>query len=619
MQDQKNTKTPPTSPADPVKTMDAMVGRAAQGDFVQKIVEKIKNSENILIALSRDPSVDEIAAAIGLTMYLDSMQKHATAIYSGRTPNALAFLQPDATFETNTDSLQDFIIALNKGKADHLRYRLDGDFVKVFITPYKAKITEKDLTFSYGDYNVDFVIAINVPSAGNLDEALREHGRIMHDASAVNITTGQPGRFGEIEWSNPTASSLCEMVTDLIFALQGDDQQPLEQDIATALLTGIVAATDRFSNERTNPDTLGVASKLMTMGADQKLITSNINGNEVIHNENTQGVEVKPANVESERTRLEVAHGGPIPMSNDNATIPATSTNPGASPNMPINPAMQAAPNANVNGNPNPTAVNATNNATPEDVVVQPVIPNIVPNAAPASTPFIPSPPVHQMQIPGVPNAQVPSNNGTAQSSNPLNNIAQPAQSAPSIPPVPSTQPAAQPVADVAQMQLPSVTTPAATNSSANNGRTMAASAPTEPATPQIGATVQPPAPKAKKPKNYAEMMEEALAEPLPGANNTPVPMQNSTIAPNPASADPSMMSLPINASAQPVNLSAMGIQNTPITSNPAQPNEPIMEPVSNPAEGAPVLPPPPAPNTESAGMMPPILPPVQVPPESGR
>lgn len=77
MQDQKNTKTPPTSPADPVKTMDAMVGRAAQGDFVQKIVEKIKNSENILIALSRDPSVDEIAAAIGLTMYLDSMQKHA--------------------------------------------------------------------------------------------------------------------------------------------------------------------------------------------------------------------------------------------------------------------------------------------------------------------------------------------------------------------------------------------------------------------------------------------------------------------------------------------------------------------------------------------------------------
>ena len=171
---------------------------AAQGDFVQKIVEKIKSSENILIALSKNPSVDEIAAAIGLSLFLDGMQKHTTAIYSGTTPDALAFLRPDATFETNTASLQDFIIALNKDKADHLRYKLDGDFVKVFITPYRTSITEDDLTFSQGDYNVDFVIALNVRSAGDLDEALAEHGRIMHDAATVDITTGTAGRFGEI-------------------------------------------------------------------------------------------------------------------------------------------------------------------------------------------------------------------------------------------------------------------------------------------------------------------------------------------------------------------------------------------------------------------------------------
>lgn len=256
---------------------------AAQGDFVQKIVEKIKASENILIALSRNPSVDEIAAAIGLSLFLDGMQKHTTAIYSGATPDALAFLRPDATFETNTASLQDFIIALNKDKADHLRYKLDGDFVKVFITPYRTSITEDDLTFSQGDYNVDFVIALNVKSAGDLDEALAEHGRIMHDAATVDITTGPAGRFGEIEWSNPMASSVCEMVTELIFALQGNSDR-LDSEIATALLTGIVAATDRFSNNRTSPETLTLASKLMTMGADQQLITANVAGNEIVQN-----------------------------------------------------------------------------------------------------------------------------------------------------------------------------------------------------------------------------------------------------------------------------------------------------------------------------------------------
>ena len=270
---------------------------AAQADFVRKIADKIKNSENILVALSRDPSVDEIAAAIGLALFLDGIQKHTTAIYSGRTPDALAFLRPEETFETDTDSLQDFIIALSKDKADHLRYKLDGDFVKVFITPYKTKITEQDLSYSYGDYNVDFVIGLNVRSVADLDDALAEHGRIMHDASAVDITTGEPGRFGEIEWSNPAASSVSEMVTELIFAVQGSDAK-LDADIATALLTGIVAATQRFSNNRTTSETLSLASKLMTMGADQQLISANVVDNQIIQNEHdeTQAEAMRRAN-----------------------------------------------------------------------------------------------------------------------------------------------------------------------------------------------------------------------------------------------------------------------------------------------------------------------------------
>lgn len=249
-------------------------------EYIRKIGEKIRSSENILVALSRNPSVDEMSAAIGLTLFLDDLQKHTTAIYSGKTPDALEFLRPDATFETNTASLQDFIIALNKEKADHLRYKLEGDFVKVFITPYKTTITEKDLEFSHGDYNVDLVLALNVPTAADLDEALSEHGRIMHNATAVDITVGTPGRFGEIEWSDPAASSVSEMVADLIFDLKGKDAT-LDKEIATALLTGIVAATQRFSNDRTSATALELASKLMSLGADQQLISANVLDNKI--------------------------------------------------------------------------------------------------------------------------------------------------------------------------------------------------------------------------------------------------------------------------------------------------------------------------------------------------
>lgn len=281
MQDQKSPIADPAN--DPTAAVEelaeqaekAVPGMADQGDTLGRVIEKIRESENILVTLSRDPSVDEMAGALALTMFLDGLQKHTTAIYSGKTPDALKFLQPEGTFESNTASLQDFIIALSKEKADHLRYKLEGDFVKIYITPYKTTLSEADLEFSRGDYNVDLVLAIAVPTAGDLDEALTEYGRIMHDATTVDITCGEPGRFGEIEWGDPGASSVSEMLTRLILRMEGEDVT-LEKEVANALLTGIVAATGRFSNERTNSDTMQLAAKLMAMGADQQMIAMHV-------------------------------------------------------------------------------------------------------------------------------------------------------------------------------------------------------------------------------------------------------------------------------------------------------------------------------------------------------
>ena len=107
-----------------------------------------------------------------------------------------------------------------------------------------------------------------------MDPALREYGTIMHDASVVNITAGNPGKFGEIEWSNKFSSSVSEMVANLLLSAEGDTKIDAEE--ATALLTGIVAATDRFSRANTASSTMQTASKLMDAGADQQLVAANI-------------------------------------------------------------------------------------------------------------------------------------------------------------------------------------------------------------------------------------------------------------------------------------------------------------------------------------------------------
>src|SRR5579863_4356653 len=140
-------------------------------DTKAQLAEKLRSASNILVTVSTDPSVDQLTACIGMTLWLNKAGKHATAVFSGEIPNTLEFLQPESTIEKNTDSLRDFIIALDKSKADKLRYKVEDRVVKIFITPYRTSISEKDLDFSQGDFNVDIVIALGVAVQTDLDQA----------------------------------------------------------------------------------------------------------------------------------------------------------------------------------------------------------------------------------------------------------------------------------------------------------------------------------------------------------------------------------------------------------------------------------------------------------------
>ena len=242
----------------------------------QQIIQSIKDVTNILVTVSVDPSVDELSAALGLTIFLNKLGKHATAVFSGKIPPAISFLEPDETFEATADSLRDFIIALDKEKADHLRYKVVDDAVKIFITPYRATITEADLEFSQGDYNIELELALNVESQDHLDKALTAHGKILHDAVVSTVTAGMVrSNLGTVDWHDDRASGVSEMLVDLIDELR-TPKVTMDEQIATALLTGVVAATERFSNNLTSSRVMTLAAELMAVGANQQLIATKL-------------------------------------------------------------------------------------------------------------------------------------------------------------------------------------------------------------------------------------------------------------------------------------------------------------------------------------------------------
>ena len=256
-----------------VRTKIKKQNKKSMDSAKNQLAERLKSANNILVTVSRNPSVDQLSALLGLTLSLNKLGKHAAAVFSGEVPSTLEFLQPEETIEKNTDSLQDFIIALDKAKADKLRYKVEDDVVRIFITPYKSSITQDDLQFSEGDFNVDVVVALGVHQQEDLDEAITAHGRILHDATVTSINTSVDGGLGSINWHDNQASSLSELVTELVQAVEPGI---LDNQIATALLTGIVAETDRFRNEKTSSLTMSASAALMSAGANQQLVASKL-------------------------------------------------------------------------------------------------------------------------------------------------------------------------------------------------------------------------------------------------------------------------------------------------------------------------------------------------------
>ncbi len=249
------------------------------------LIEQIKQAENILIALSSDPTIDELTAALGLTLILNKTNDHVTTIFSGEVPSVLNFLEPSKFFDKTVDGLRDFIIALNPEKADRVRTKVVDGMVRVSITPSKAAVTIDDLEFSQGDYNVDLVIALGVQSQADLDKALEAHGRILHSAFVVSIGVGPAvSELGNLNWNEPAVQSYAQIVADLSLNLdpklneagQPVDTVLIDSSVATALMTGLVSVTERFSNNLTTPEIMSLAAVLMGQGANQQLIAKEL-------------------------------------------------------------------------------------------------------------------------------------------------------------------------------------------------------------------------------------------------------------------------------------------------------------------------------------------------------
>lgn len=241
----------------------------------QQASEAIRQANNILIITGQHPSVDQVASTIALAAILRKYGKKVSAVISDSLPAQVNFLEP-TKLDRSLSGLRDFILKVDVRKAelDKLRYEVENDKLNIYITPFRGSFAPSDVTFDYGNYQYDIVIALGVPTRARLDRIFDQNPGVFSDLPIINIDFHRSNdNYGAVNLIEGNAASLCEILVALAESLQNGI---IDEDIATALLTGLMASTDRFTATHTTSKSLTVAAQMMAAGARQQAVVKGL-------------------------------------------------------------------------------------------------------------------------------------------------------------------------------------------------------------------------------------------------------------------------------------------------------------------------------------------------------
>ena len=243
----------------------------------QQTSEAIRQAETIVILTGQHPSVDQVTAVMALAALLRKFEKKVTAIISDNPPASVQALNMGA-IDRGLAGSRDFVLKLDVSKVevDKLRYEVADSKLNIYLTPFKGSFAPSDVTFGYGDFHYDLAIVLGVPTRARIDRIYEQNAASFETIPVVNLDFHRSNEnYGAVNLIEPNASSLCEMLVALSESLQSGS---IDGEIATALLMGIVASTDRFTAAHTSPKSLTVAAQMMAAGARQRQAAGSCEG-----------------------------------------------------------------------------------------------------------------------------------------------------------------------------------------------------------------------------------------------------------------------------------------------------------------------------------------------------
>lgn len=236
----------------------------------QQTVELLRQAESVLIVTGREPNVDQVAAVYALQQVLTRLGKKSHAVITDPAPVAAEKLLDTRHISRTLDGVRDFIISLDLAsvEVDKLKYDIVDSRLDITITPAVGNFSSEDAHFDYGAYQFDLVVVVGVHKLAQIDRMLEANPTLFDGLHLINIDYHRINEnYGSVNFVETQASSVSEL---LIGTIESLGQGMVDTDIATALLAGIMSATNRFTTSSTTSKTMTVAAQLLSAGARQQ-------------------------------------------------------------------------------------------------------------------------------------------------------------------------------------------------------------------------------------------------------------------------------------------------------------------------------------------------------------
>ncbi|OGY41622.1 MAG: hypothetical protein A2Y82_01420, partial [Candidatus Buchananbacteria bacterium RBG_13_36_9] len=243
----------------------------------QQIFELIKNSQKILITFKKNFSGDALSSALAIFLLLKKLNKQAEIVcHNFVIAQNYAFLPEIHQTKANLSGLKRFIISLDiaENKIKNFSYDIKDNKLNIYLTPEKGLLAENKIAYKSDNYKYDLIITLDTDNLESLGEIYDQHNEFFFNTPIINIDHNPENeQYGQINLVELTKTSTAEIIFDLI---EHYDINLLDQQIATCLLTGMIAKTRSFRTPNVTPRALNIASQLILNGADRDLIIQNL-------------------------------------------------------------------------------------------------------------------------------------------------------------------------------------------------------------------------------------------------------------------------------------------------------------------------------------------------------